>query len=98
MTTTDRYVVGTIVRVSAVFDVEDTPTDPTTVSMIARAPDGTNTTYTYAGGDIEKDDTGAYHYDLTLSAAGRWYVRWIGTGTAAQVKETYITAKRSNVI
>lgn len=73
------------------------PTDPTTVKLEVRKPDGTKTTYTYDGTNniIVKDATGRYHKDITPDMSGRWYYRWVGTGTVQQAAWTEFTVLRS---
>lgn len=67
-----------------VFKVSGVATDPTTVSCVVTAPDGTETTYTYPA-DISKPSTGTYTLDVSCTQTGIWVYKWIGTGTAADV-------------
>ena len=78
------YDPGTCIRLSVVFEVEGVETDPTTVSLKVRKPSASTTTYTYPA-TITKDSVGRYHMDTTPAAGeqGRWFYKWIGTGTAA---------------
>ena len=92
------YTVGKTIRLRAVFAVDDVDTDPTTISLIVQSPAGTDTTYTYAAGQIVRDAAGSFYYDLTLSAAGNWSYRWVGTGAAASVEEGSVHARASRVI
>lgn len=57
--------------------------DPTTLTIVVRAPSGTETTYTY-GTDavVVKSSTGVYQMDLSLTEQGKWKYDWTGTGTA----------------
>lgn len=78
---------GDVVRLSATFAVNGTPTDPTTVTLRHRMTgDADWMTLTYAGATVTKDGTGEYHADVTLTEAGRLYYNWTGTGscTAAE--------------
>lgn len=68
------------------FSVSGTATDPTTVSLLVRAPGGTQTTYTYAGGDITKSATGVYTMDVACTSEGMWTYVWTGTGTASDIQ------------
>jgi hypothetical protein len=72
---------------SAAFAVDDTPTDPTTVTLVMRRPSGTSDTYTYAGGTVTKDGTGSYSKSVTLDERGIWGWRWVGTGTCQSASE-----------
>ena len=60
--------------------------DPTTVTLIVKAPDGTSTSYTYAAAQVLKDSTGKYYYELSPDQSGDWYFEWVGTG-AVQAAE-----------
>ena len=90
----NTYLSGSSVRMYTKTGFKDsagTLTDPTTVSLIYRAPDGTETTITYAGGGVTKDSTGVYHADVTCSVVGDWYYRFVGTGAAVAVDEEHFT-------
>lgn len=75
------------------FAVSSVATDPTTVSLLVRKPDGTTTTYTYAGATITKDSTGNYSKQITLDQRGVWYYVWTGTGTCQSGAEGTITVR-----
>ncbi len=62
-----------------------TLTDPTTVEYKVRAPDGTITTYTWAGAMVTRDSTGVFHRDITFLTSGKWVVRVAGAGAVASV-------------
>lgn len=68
-------------------------TDPTTTSLVVQEPDGTRTTYTYAGGGVTKHSSGVFYRDIALSMPGEWTIRWVGTGSAAATDEAVIKAK-----
>lgn len=78
--------IGDVVRLSLALTVSGVATDPSVVSLVVLAPTGTSTTYTIP--PIVRDSTGAYHYDLAVSAAGQWFYRWTSTGTAAASEES----------
>lgn len=67
-------------------------TDPTTVSLLVVEPDGTRTTYTYAGGGATKHSTGVFYRDIALPLPGEYLLRWVGTGAAAATTETVVRA------
>ena len=52
------YEKGETVRITGTFTVSDVATDPTTVTLKVQNPAGTETTYTYAAGEITKSATG----------------------------------------
>ena len=68
-------------------------TDPTTVSLVVQEPDGTRTTYTYAGGAVTKHSSGVFYRDIPLATPGEWSVRWTGTGTVAATKRSAIKVR-----
>jgi hypothetical protein len=76
----NMYDQGDGIKLSASFTVGGVATDPTTVSLTYRTPDGTETVLTYAGGGVTKDSTGNYHVVLTASQAGSTVYQWDGTG------------------
>jgi hypothetical protein len=78
--------VGDIRRVSVAFSalVNDVlvATDPTVVTLRWRMHTDTEwTSWVYGvASEVVHDGTGEYHADIPLAAAGRLFVRWIGTG------------------
>ena len=73
--------VGSRIRFHAAFSsMQGTPTDPSTITLKVRPPGGTQTYYTFAGGQLIKDSTGVYRIDLTVTVAGAWTYRWEGSG------------------
>ena len=88
----NTYTPGDLIRLSAAFTVGSVATDPTTVTCIVRAPDGTETTYATP----TKDSAGNYHVDHDLTAAkGGVYSYWyVGSGAcqAALEAEFFVAA------
>ncbi len=75
------------------FQVSSVDTDPTTVSLLVRKPDGTTTTYTYSA-TITKDSTGNYSKQVTLDQRGIWYYAWTGTGTCVASATGTVTVRK----
>lgn len=75
------------------FTVNDTPTDPTTISLFVREPDGTTNTYTYAAAQITKDSTGVFSKSISLAKRGIWYFKYTGTGACEAVAEGTVTVR-----
>lgn len=96
--TINVYDVGDVVRVTCTFAVSSVATDPTTVTLSVKAPSGTVTSYTYAGGTVSKSGTGVYYKDLTINASGTWTYRWVGTGTAATAEENQFLVRNQKVV
>lgn len=61
--------------------------DPTTITLRLRDPSGTETSVTYAGGQIVRDSLGVYHYDFTPPASKVWAARWVATGSIVAADE-----------
>ena len=93
--TVNVYDINDRVRLSVTFTVSSTATDPTTVTLKVQDPSGNEATYTYALAQVTRDDTGDYHYDLTLDEAGAWSYRWEGTGTVTAAYEGELWVKGS---
>lgn len=62
---------GDTVRLSATFrDDAGAFSDPTTVVLKVKKPDGTTSTFTYALAQITKDSVGNYHKDIAVDQSG----------------------------
>jgi hypothetical protein len=93
-----EVVVGQEVRITATFtNSAGTLTDPTTITIEYKKPDGTVVTGTYAGGQVIKSSTGIYYRDVTpaIGEEGEWLTYYAGTGTidAAENGRFHVTAK-----
>ncbi|GMV19480.1 MAG: hypothetical protein AMXMBFR56_77040 [Polyangiaceae bacterium] len=70
--------------------------DPTTVTLLLKTPAGVETSHVFGvDGNVVKTATGAYHYDLTLTEAGIYAWRWVGTGAVVCAEEGTIPVRRS---
>lgn len=87
------------IRLSAAFidAVNDTPADPTSVTLYVKTPDGSVTTYTYPD-DVSKDSVGNYHYDFSTSQIGKHYYRYKGTGAVEFAGEVEFRVEKSQVV
>jgi len=89
------YDIGDRLRVTCTFtNTAGTATDPTTVAITVREPDTTETTYTWAAGQVTRSAAGVFYYEIDFDAAGTWVVYWKATGTvvAASEKQYYVHA------
>lgn len=100
----NSYVYQTEVRLTSAFSVNGIATDPTTVTLKIKKPDGTVVTFTYPA-SIAKDSVGNYHYDYmppTIaadpSAIGKYTWRWDGTGTVKAADEGSFKVTASEVL
>lgn len=55
-------------------------TSPTTLTVVMTDPSGNETTYTWAGNDIQEDSEGNFHFDNDWDEAGLWLYAVISTG------------------
>ena len=86
--------IGDVARITATFEVADTPTDPTTTTIRVRTPAGAETSHQYGvDGNVVRVSAGVFRYDLALTASGYWRYRWVGTGVAAAAEEKTIAVK-----
>jgi hypothetical protein len=78
----NTYGINNLVHLSVQFTqlVGNTPIDPTTITLLVRAPDQTIATYTYAASQIIRDGVGAYHYDLDVTQTGYYNYQFEGGG------------------
>lgn len=94
----NTYDIGDQVRLTSnLTNLSGTLTDPTTVTLRVRKPDGVATDYTYAGGAVTKSSTGVYYRDVDIDQAGEWNYRWSGTGTlvVAEEGQFYVRPRRT---
>lgn len=84
-----RVFVGSVQRLTLNLQTAaGVDTDPTTLTFTLQGPNGVETTYTY-GTDVElvKSSAGDYYVDVTPTNGGRWFYRWLATGTAGGARE-----------
>lgn len=84
--------VGATVRLRSLFYVDGVLTDPDTIGLSVRSPDGTTTTPV-----PQHPGDGTYYHDLTLDQSGLWSYRFTGTGAAAGISEGTVNALPSMV-
>lgn len=87
----NNYVVGNTVRLATATAFKNSAgviTDPTTVAVKYRKPDGTVVT----NNAPTKDGTGLYHVDVVIDQVGEWWYRFEGHGNleAASVASFYV--------
>lgn len=84
------YQIGAVPRLAfATFSdaALTTEADPTAITLHLLAPDGTETTEVWPGGDIVRDALGEFHYDVTgltdNTKAGHYAFHWVAAGAVA---------------
>lgn len=82
-----KYFVGAAMSLSVSFtDSDVTPSDPITVVLKLRSPNGQLSTYTYGtDANVTKQSAGNYSATVTPNCAGRWFTRWEGTDAGGNV-------------
>jgi hypothetical protein len=75
----NRYEIDTEIRLTVNFTLaaDNSPVDPAEVILRVQPPVGTALQFI---NEIERDDVGAYHYDLLTDQVGRWSYKWQGQG------------------
>lgn len=85
--------IGDSRRLRADFtDINGNATDPTTVTLTIREPDGTLVTKTDA--ELSNPQVGQWTFDYTITKPGRHIVRWEGTGALVTAEEAEFYARR----
>lgn len=94
MSNSITVVKGTTVRIKGTFKDKDTglATDPGDVHLYYKDPDGIETTEEYNPGDIVKDGTGVYYFDLLVSKEGSWVYRMYSSTSGVTAAEGTITS------
>jgi hypothetical protein len=72
----------------------DAAVDPTALTVNIRDPSGNVESKVY-GTDLEvvRSSTGVYYIDVNLDEPGRWWARWVATGTGQCVGEQHWKVK-----
>lgn len=79
-----QYGYGQTITLKNTWKVLGTLTDPTTVTLWIKTPQGTETEYTYADDELTKVSTGVFKLRLRVLESGTWFYHWKGTGVAQQ--------------
>lgn len=89
----NAYDKGDKIRIQGTFkDIDGALVDPTTVTFTAKDPDGTISTLTTV-----RSSVGVYYADLSLTKAGTYFYRSVGTAPAVAAEEGEIFVRDSNV-
>ncbi len=71
--------------------------NPTEVLLYLAPPSGAVGTYTLSGGQVSNPSVGTFTYNGTVTSAGYWNVRWVGTGAADFGDQARYFARQNNV-
>lgn len=92
----NTYDIGDTVKLQVTFETaEGVAVDPTAIVLKVQDPDGTETTYTYALGQVLKSATGVYYYYVVPDESGTWHYNWAGTGTVVSATEGFFYVRTS---
>lgn len=92
----NTFDVGDRLRLKAAFtDESDAGSDPSEVTIKHRDPSGNVAmeSYNAGAGNVVKDSTGNYHFDLDLDEPGRWYWRTEGDDSPEAAGERSFTVR-----
>lgn len=84
-TSPKSFFVNSRATVNAVFTLDDTETDPTTVSAEIIAPSGAVSVVNYPDASLTKTRTGNFQLSVDCTQVGVWSVAWSSTGTVQAV-------------
>lgn len=89
-----RIYVESTVRIPVNYeDASHADTDPDTVTFKLYSPSGVVSTYVYGtDAEINRSSVGDYYIDVVPTESGRWFYRWVSTGTfkASAVEGTFV--------
>lgn len=96
----NHYDQGDVWTPQATFTVAAAATDPDTITLRVKEPDGTVTVYgpysgAAGGAGVTRTSVGVYTAAIVLDQAGYWFARWEGTGAAAGAVEHQATVDPS---
>ncbi len=85
----ERYVEGSQVTVTGTFTVDGVVTDPTTVNVLHRSPNGVTTTIAGTAAAVTNPSTGVYKTDIFANVNGTWTYQFNGAGTVVALAENF---------
>ncbi len=85
--------VGDVTKAQVTFTLNGSAADPTTVTLTVTDPAGTATAYTYADAQITRSGAGVFYRNCSLTSAGSWHFRMVGTGAVAAVADGSLFVK-----
>lgn len=84
------YEPGVSVRLTGQFRASGVLGDPTEVTLKVKDPLGTTTTYLWSLAEVTREAAGIFYVDVVPETPGRWFYRWIATGTlTGSVEESF---------
>lgn len=90
-----EYDIGDSCRTTAYFKMSGVLSDPTTVTLRFKGPDGSVTSISTPDDRIVNDEVGVYYSDIFLDTSGDWYYRWEGTGAVMAAREKRLSVRPS---
>lgn len=82
MSKNESFVIGQTVKFRSEWRVDGTLTTPSTYVITVQDPSGNDATPT-----VSVDSTGKLSASYAIDEEGYWKYKWVGTGSAAGVKE-----------
>lgn len=99
--TTPAHDIGDLRILSVVFTDAATPpveTDPTTIVLTIKEPDGVIVTENFPGNIVDDPGDGKFHFDFAITKAGRHIVNWTGLGAVATASEDEFYGRRKEAV
>lgn len=90
-----NVIVGSSRTLRCRFDIDEVPTDPSTVTLTVMDPFKTQTSYTYAAATVTHESTGVYSKNVAFPTEGRWRWRWAGLGACVAADEGVVLVATS---
>jgi len=88
--------VGEPVQLQAEIKVDDVLTDPSSLQVQVKDPDGTVVSFTWPGdSEVVRDSVGLFRFDFPVLIAGRHVYRYNAIGLAEGVEEKSFLVKES---
>ena len=82
MSKNESWVIGATLKFTSEWKVDGTLTTPSTYTLTVQDPSGNDATPS-----VSVDSTGNLSASYTVDEVGYWHYKWVGTGSAAGVKE-----------
>ncbi len=94
------YNVGDLVRLTGnLATAAGVATDPTALTVVVQAPDGTQTTYVYGDDAMPiRAEAGEYYVDVTPTLPGKYAYQFKSTGTGQAMDEGEFEVEQPRIV
>jgi DNA-binding beta-propeller fold protein YncE len=84
-----NYTEGSQVTVTGTYSIGGTATDPTTVTISYRNPNGVVVNVGGTAVAVTNPSTGVYKLDIAANIPGKWHYQFLGAGTVVALAENF---------